>query len=209
MTNPLVFLHTSPAHIATFDQLLAQLAPDQAVTHLVRVDLLDDARRDGLTDAVQADVEEVVLQAKADGGQVVLCTCSTIGGISESIGGLRVDRPMAAKAVEIGSRIIVAATLGSTIGPTRALVIDSAEKANKPIEIIELVIDGAFAHFEAGDLEGYANTIARRLESAADQGDVIVLAQASMAGAATRCQGVNIPILSSPQLGLEAALAAL
>ena len=93
--------------------------------------------------------------------------------------------------------------------PTRALILDSAEKANKKINIVELVVDGAFAYFEAGDLEGYANRIARKLESAADQGDVIVLAQASMASAKARCEGVTIPILSSPQLGLEAALAAL
>ena len=38
---------------------------------------------------------------------------------------------------------------------------------------------------------------------------MIVLAQASMAGAAALCPDLAIPILSSPRLGLEAALARL
>jgi hypothetical protein len=40
------------------------------------------------------------------------------------------------------------------------------------------------------------------------EGDVVVLAQASMAGAAPLCAGLPLPVLSSPSLGLEAALAA-
>ncbi|MGB1250321.1 MAG: hypothetical protein ACPG8W_06790 [Candidatus Promineifilaceae bacterium] len=209
MTNSLVFLHTSPVHVTTFSNLLAELAPEQPVTHLVREDLLDCARRDGLTDVVVADVQSVVHQAQRDGAQVVLCTCSTIGNACEVVGGLRVDRPMMEKAVALGKKIIIAVTLQSTIEPTRALVLDVAAKAGKQVELIETIVEGAFARFEAGDLDGYANSIARHLEAVAPQGDVIIIAQASMVGAAALCQGITIPILSSPQLGLQAALDAL
>jgi len=38
--------------------------------------------------------------------------------------------------------------------------------------------------------------------------DCIVLAQASMAGAADLLQGLPIPVLSSPRIGMEAAVTA-
>ncbi len=39
-------------------------------------------------------------------------------------------------------------------------------------------------------------------------GDVIVLAQASMAPAAQLCSDLSVPVLSSPRLGAEAAIEA-
>ncbi len=55
---------------------------------------------------------------------------------------------------------------------------------------------------------GYWAEIAAALHRDAPAGDVIVLAQASMAGAAALCEDMAVPILSSPRLGLEAALRA-
>jgi hypothetical protein len=113
---------------------------------------------------------------------------------------------MAKKAVATGSRIIVAATLPSTIGPTTDLILDEAHQAGKKVEIVELLCASAWAKFEQGDRQGYLADIAHHLQQAASQGDVIVLAQASMAGAADLCPDLSIPILSSPRLGLEAAV---
>jgi hypothetical protein len=50
--------------------------------------------------------------------------------------------------------------------------------------------------------------IAENLVGAEALGDVIVLAQASMAGAVALCEQVAVPILSSPRLGVEAAVQA-
>ena len=61
----------------------------------------------------------------------------------------------------------------------------------------------------AGDSAGYHAAIAAALAGQRGRGDVIVLAQASMAGAAELCADLGVPILSSPRLGVEAALAAL
>jgi hypothetical protein len=46
------------------------------------------------------------------------------------------------------------------------------------------------------------------LRQVADQGEVIGLAQASMAGAAALCTDLPIPVLSSPSLGVATAVAA-
>jgi hypothetical protein len=121
---------------------------------------------------------------------------------------LRVDRAMAERAIALGPRILVAAALASTLGPTRALLLDAAERAGKTVRINELLCDSAWTHFEQGDHAGYLAAIAKCLHSAAGAVDVIVLAQASMADAAALCIDLNIPILSSPRLGLEAAIRA-
>jgi hypothetical protein len=116
---------------------------------------------------------------------------------------------MAERAVALGNRILVAAALASTLAPTRALILDAARAADKQIELRDLLCKTAWVFFERGDLAGYAQAIAKALRPAAGTADVIVLAQASMAAAASLCADLGVPILSSPQLGLEAALAAM
>ena len=119
---------------------------------------------------------------------------------------LRVDRPMAERAVTLGPRILVAATVASTLAPTKELISDAARRANKPVQLIEVLCESAWTKFEQSDQEGYLQEIANQLRHAAPFGDVIVLAQASMAQAAALCVDLSLPILSSPRLGLEAAI---
>ena len=215
MGKTLAFLHTSPVHIATFDRLLAEIEPGIAARHIVDESLLDEARAAGeITPALEQRIAAALGAASAPDDAVVLCTCSTIGGSAEATGTragrmvLRVDRPMAERAIALGDRILVAAALASTLAPTRALILDVAGVAGKQIELRELLCESAWAFFERGDLAGYAQAIAKELHAAADAADVIVLAQASMAAAAPLCADLGVPILSSPRLGLEAALAA-
>lgn len=213
MPKTLALVHTMPSNIATFNQLLNDLDPDVPVKHYVHEALLHDARAHGLTDEVVVRIDRAMRDAADDETAVVLCTCSTIGGAAEqSIANgqrvMRVDRAMAERAVEIGTRIIVAAALASTLAPTTALIEDVAAKVGRKVTILPLLCEDAWPYFEAGDLEGYVKSVAATLHNTTLEGDVIVLAQASMAAAATYCDDLTTPILSSPRLGLEAALAA-
>jgi len=215
MTKTLTFLHTSPVHIATFDRLIAEIAPDVPVRHVVDESLLSEARAAGaITPNLERRIDATVRGAIEQDAAVVLCTCSTIGGCAEDVGRLtntpvlRVDRAMAERAITLGPHILVAAALASTLAPTRALLIDAAERAGKMVQIEELLCDSAWARFEQGDHAGYIAAIAECLRRAAGDADAIVLAQASMADAAALCADLPIPILSSPRLGLEAAIRA-
>jgi hypothetical protein len=215
MAKAIAFLHTSPVHIATFDRLLAEIDPSILARHMVDEDLLNAARAAStINPALEQRIAAAVRRAGGPDGAVVLCTCSTIGGSAEAAGThtahtvLRVDRPMAERAVALGRRILLAAALASTIGPTSELIHEAARRAGKQIELIELLCEPAWALFESGDHAGYAQAIAEALRAAAGAADVIVLAQASMAGASPLCADLGIPILSSPRLGLEAAIAA-
>ena len=92
---------------------------------MVHEDLLRDALQAGeLTADVRRRTAAAML-AEADGSTgVVLCTCSTVGPGADDARGqtdvpmLRVDRPMAEEAVMSGNRIVVCATLETTMTPT-------------------------------------------------------------------------------------------
>jgi hypothetical protein len=116
---------------------------------------------------------------------------------------------MADRAVTLGPDVLVLAALATTFGPTRALLEDSARRANMPLRLEERLVEGAWSHFERGDRETYYQVIADALTTDLSGFGAVVLAQASMAPAADRCRNMTVPLLSSPRLGVEAALAVL
>ncbi|GAA1885725.1 aspartate/glutamate racemase family protein [Streptomyces durmitorensis] len=210
MVRPtLALLHTSPVHVPVFEGLRDQDHPGLPLRHLVHEDLLARARAEG-PDAVADDIQELLVAAVAEGAGVVLCTCSTIGAVTEAraaavgIPLVRVDRPMAAAAVAAGRSVAVVATLESTLGPTRALVEEEAARAGRTVDVTTVLVEGAWERFEAGDGEGHLRLIADAVD-ALDGVDSVVLAQASMAGAADRTT-LAVPVVSSPRPGLRAAV---
>jgi hypothetical protein len=118
---------------------------------------------------------------------------------------LRIDRAMAQRAVAQGGRVLVAACVASTIEPTVKLLHESAPETT---QIETLLMADLWPRFQSGAREVYWQGIAERLRERAAGFDCIVLAQASMAGAADLLRDLPIPVLSSPRIGLEAALAA-
>lgn len=213
MTAPLVMFHTGEAHVPTFGAMIARLAPEIPLVHRVRQDLLDAAQPRGLTPAIRRRAVQEMLGLADAGAAVVLCTCSTLGPAAETAADLaevpvlRVDRPMMEAALDRGPRIAVAACLASTIGPTRALLERVAGQRGVRPEVSEILLAEAWPHFKAGDRTAYATAIARGLARAAPEVDAVVLAQASMAPAAGHST-LHVPVLSSPRLGAEAAIAA-
>ncbi|MFJ8989948.1 aspartate/glutamate racemase family protein [Streptomyces sp. NPDC102279] len=205
-SGPLALLHTSPAHIPVFDALRDKDHPGLIMRHFVAEELLARARREG-PDAVADDVRTLLGEAVADGARAVLCTCSTIGAVAErtdaAVPVLRVDRPMAAAAVAAGPRVAVLATVASTLEPTVALVEEEARRAGRTVEVRTVLVDGAWALFEAGDTDGCARAVAEAADAVTDA-DAIVLAQASMTPAQD-LTSTAIPVLSSPRPGLAAA----
>ncbi|MFE6755352.1 aspartate/glutamate racemase family protein [Streptomyces sp. NPDC057684] len=204
----LALLHTSPVHVPVFDALRDTDHPGLDLRHVVDESLLERARTAG-PEAVADDVRALLETAVADGADAVLCTCSTIGGVAEAqsaavgVPVLRVDRPMAAAAVEAGRAVAVVAALESTLAPTVVLVEEEAARAGRPVDVRTVLVAGAWERFEAGDRDGYRDLVAAAVDALTDV-DVVVLAQASMAPAADRTTA-TVPVLSSPRPGLRAA----
>jgi len=212
----IAFLHTSARHVATFDRLLKAADPGVQVDHLVAEPLLDDARRDGVHDpALIRRVHAAMSEAAAHGASVVACTCSTIGGIAERAPApagrtfTRIDRAMADRAVQLGPRVLIVAALASTLQPTAHLIGESAAAAHASLVLQTLCVDGAWPHFERGDHAAYIDAVAAAVRAARRTFDVVVLAQASMADAADALHDLGVPVLASPQLGVQAMLRSL
>ncbi|MFE3660683.1 aspartate/glutamate racemase family protein [Streptomyces sp. NPDC059165] len=204
----LALLHTAPVHVPVFESLRDDNHPGLRLRHLVDEELLRRARAEG-PDAVTDEVRAALAAAVAHGADAVLCTCSTVGAVAErhaaavGVPVVRVDRPMARLAAA-HRRIVVVAALASTLAPTVELIREEAGTSDPDIDT--RLVDGAWELFASGDEDGFLDAVAQAVDGVR-HARVIVLAQASMAGAAERVR-TGVPVLTSPRTGLAAAAAA-
>jgi len=208
-------IHTVAGLDKVFGQLCAEVMPDVPTRHTVDESLLQDTIAVGhLTDDVHARFRAHAEAARADGADLIVLTCSSVGPAADDLGDqlgvpvLRIDAAMAERAAELGRRVGVAATLPTTLEPTATLVRRAAERLGREVVVTPALADGAFAALKAGRAEEHDRTVMDVLRSLAAQSDVIVLAQASMAralaGAETvEADGRPVPVLTSPRLGVE------
>ncbi len=211
--HDLAFLHTAQSHVARFDMLLAGLAPDLRVRHVVQEELLTHAQTLGNTNAsLIEEVSAAMRLAASSGAGVVVCTCSSIGGIAEALNTSmpftcqRIDRAMADTAVQTGSRILVVLALASSKEPTLELLQQSANALKTFITPCSLEVPDAWAHFLADDMPNYDKSIALAVRAHPQNYDVVVLAQASMQAAAQHLKDLGKPVLCSPAIGILKAL---
>lgn len=209
----LAFLHTAQVHVPTFERLVNEIAPDLHARHVVREDLLSDARVLGVAHAgLVARVHNAMREAASGGEKVVVCTCSTIGAIAErtptgdAFQALRIDRAMADLAVRTGPRVLIVAALESTLLPTTELILSAARNANVVVQPSQLLVEEAWPFFQSGDAIRYIETLAQAIRARVDTADVIVLAQASMAPVEDVLAGIDVDILSSPVPGVRFAV---
>jgi len=206
-------LHTVDSNASVFDEALAATGLTGIhLHHTVRADLLAAAERQGrLTPEIAAETAALLrgLSAEAD---AVLLTCSTLGPAAEAAAPdapvpiLRVDEALATEAVKEGGRVVVLCAVETTVEPTRRLFEEAAARSTgATIEV--RVVPQAWAAFKAGDRDRYRDLVAEAAGAARAEGAArVALAQASMAGAAARLPADTRP-LTSPTVGLAAAVA--
>lgn len=225
-STDLAFLHTSALHVPGFGQLVHDMEPGARVTHHVREDLLEQASRatgahaagsgawdDPPDPAWVARIHQAVASiAASSGASVIVCTCSTIGGIAETAPPMagctvtRIDRAMADEAVRCGQRLLMVAAVESTLEPTRRLLLESAQRMGVAVQIRPLLVQGAWEYYTQGNLHRYATTIAQAVAGQVGDAHAVVLAQASMAPVSALLGHLPVRLLSSPSLGVAHAL---
>jgi len=213
MPRPLTtvgFLHTSPVHVPVFKALLSEIAPGAVDVHVADAELLADVLERGFDTGIETRLMARLRELAERAPGVIVCTCSTFSGHAEKlaealgIAVLRIDRPMAERAVALGGRVAVVAAVASTLGPTRDLFAECASAS--AAVVVETSYVDAWPEFEAGDLDGYYASIARHVREIAGAFDVVALAQASMAPAAALLHDLAIPVLTSPRLAVLRAV---
>lgn len=210
----LALVHTSPTLCPLFNELTAGICPDTRILHFVDESLIKNTIASGrLERSTMRRVISLIGSAFDAGADVALVTCSSIGPAVDIAAQLfdqpvlRVDRPMAEKAVSVGRRIGVAATLPTTLEPTADLVRMVAAEQGKDVEIVEQLCAGAFDAVMAGDGKTHDRIVGEGLTEGLKGVDAIVLAQASMARVLETLPGdaLTAPVYSSPELGVERA----
>jgi len=202
-------LHTADSNIAVFNQAAALLdIPEGVLQHHVHADLLAAVMQaGGLTEEITAETAAVLslLQQQA---QAVLLTCSSLGPALDGMASqsetplFRVDRALAQETARRGGDIVVLCTASSTLTPTRELFMEYVTLADTRLQV--RLVEGAWSQLQAGDMDGYLQTVANAVTDIYQQEDATVaLAQASMAPV-TRYFPTSRQPLTSPTAGLEA-----
>lgn len=205
-------VHTSATLVPVFQELCNQYLPNVKTFNIVDDSLIKNVIACGeLTPGTARRVVNYAGSAEAAGADYILFTCSSIGAAVEaaaaltSVPVLRVDQPMADKAVAAGSRIGVIATLPTTLAPTEDLVRRRAIHANKKVDISAVLCEGAFDALMSGDAAKHDAMVAAALKELVKKVDVVVLAQASMARVVNTLDEADkqIPILASPTIAIQ------
>jgi hypothetical protein len=218
MSPPTVaVIHTSPATVEVFTKLLAQHLPGATVINLLDDSVLPQLRENGGNiDAVAPRWRQYAQIARERGADVILNACSSIGELCApvqrelGIPVVRVDSAMAAQAVAESNLVAVVATLPSTMGPTSRLLKETARAQGRSVEIVSVLVDGAYAALVGGDRDKHDDLVAAALSQAASYADKVVLAQASMARVLARLAAVEqAKCLVSPELAVASVVQSL
>lgn len=205
-------VHTSATLVPVFAELCSKYLPNVKVFNIVDDSLIKKTIACGeLTASTSKRVVNYAASAQEAGADYILFTCSSIGAAVETaatltdVPVLRVDQPMADKAVQTGKRIGVIATLPTTLEPTSDLVRRRAIAANKEIELKAVLCEGAFDALMSGDAATHDKKVGDALKELVNEVDVIVLAQASMARVVDALTDAEkkVPILASPPIAME------
>jgi Asp/Glu/hydantoin racemase len=205
-------VHTSATLVPVFAALCKEKLPNVEVFNIADDSLVKGIREAGsLTATISRRVANYLESAELAGADYIMVTCSSIGPAVEAgaklmgVPVLRVDQPMADKAVAAGKKIGVIATLSTTLEPTADLIQRRANIAGKKIDLTSKLVEGAFEALMAGDGATHDTKVAAALKELSQRVDVIVLAQASMARVvdSLKPEDKRVPILASPGIAVD------
>lgn len=201
---------TAQAIVEPVKQLFAEIVPECRLISIIEDAMIQDVIRAGrVTPEIARRLIRYYLAAQDTGADLVFNTCSSIGDVAivarslVNIPIVKIDDGMAAEAVRTGARVGVLATLPTTLAPTVRLVKAQAEKAGRSVTVVEGLAQGAYEALVGREPEKHDALVTVAAEQVAQQADVIVLAQGSMArmeeALATK---TGKPVLSSPRRGV-------
>jgi Asp/Glu/hydantoin racemase len=212
MVKKIGFVHTGVAIADMFKPMIAERLPGVATFHIVDDSLIQDLLQEGeFTPSILKRLCNQIELAEEAGAELIMVTCSSIApGVDVArkmvrVPVMKVDDPMAAKAVSLSDNIGVMATAKTTIGPSVNLVKEKAAEAGKQVTIHQILSSEAFDCFLRGDMQTHDRIVKDAARELKGKVGVIVLAQASMGHLAEAIQEIaGVPVLKSPPLAMDA-----
>lgn len=206
-------IHTSLVSRNDLMDLFKEIVPEAEIFNIVDDSLLHDVMKNGAVDEkIIGRVCDYFLAAERNGADMIFSQCSSVGKAVDiaknlvSIPVVKVDEAMAEKAVDMGKRIGVVATVKSTMKPSCDLVRSKAMDRGKDVEVIEYLVNGALDILMKENNRAKHNALVLEMVKKAEREcDVIILAQGSMVVLLPELSEIRKPVLTSPRLGVEKA----
>ena len=209
----MALIHAVVPAMAPMQAALAQTLPKARVLNLLDEGLLTEVeRRGGLTSECVDRLATLVGLAQEAGAAAVLLTCNAytpvVGDVQArfpQLPVLPVDEVMVARAVASATRIGVLATVEAGLNQQRQSLERAAQLAGKQIELIPSLHPTAMDALRRGDPDAHDRILLEALPPLADQVDIVLLAQASMARLIDKLPpNLPVPVLASPHLAVQA-----
>ncbi|MHB1131262.1 MAG: aspartate/glutamate racemase family protein [Chloroflexota bacterium] len=209
MAKTVAVVHTAASVIKIVGDAFKEQLPDVELLNILDDSVVQAAVAAGsITDDLARRMYYHYAAADTTGADLILVTCSTVGETADIARPLlrtpilKIDEPMAEKAVSQARRIGVLATVSSTLGPTSRLLHAKAAAAGREVQTVTKLAEGAFQALSRGDTERHDNMVLAVIDELAKEVDTIVFAQASMVRLLPQVSHVSVPILSSPNLAV-------
>lgn len=204
-------VHTFLYSVEDLKALFRKYLPDVEMINIIDDSLLEEALANkGLTPGIINRMCDYYSNLQDLGCVCCLNQCSSVGEAADvaqniiQIPILKIDAPMARKAVELGSRIAVIATAISTVEPSSRLVERMAKEAGKEVVVSRCYVEGAYDFLlKTGDKQKHNEMVVAKVREAAKTHDVIVLAQGSMYQLIPLLTDVQVPVLTSLETGVQ------
>lgn len=211
MSKSIAIVETSAVSFAELKELCREIIPNVKVTQIIDESLIQEVNQNGgPTPFVKRRMFEYFRNAQELGVDLIVNQCSSVGEAADQIAPflnvpiLKIDEAMAEKAVQMGKKIAVVATVESTTGPSVRLIEKKAKELGKEVEVDLHLVEGAMmVLIEKNDAETHNRMVLGEVEKAAKENDVVVLAQGSMTVLLPLVSSMETPVLTSPRLCIE------
>lgn len=191
-----------------FGKPFAEANPDIEVYNIMDDSLLVDTRKySGMTPTIASRMLNYAKAAEASGADGVICTCTSVNHATKMIRPLlnipmiNIEEPVAEMAAKSGKRIGVMGTIPTSPGAISWEIEEKAAEMGKEIEIIPVVVDGAFDVLCAGDRDKHDEMVCEALYKLSKEVDCIAFAQISMS--LLKHEPVDVPLFKIGASGFD------
>ena len=189
-----------------FGKPFAEANPDIEVYNIMDDSLLVDTRKySGMTPTIASRM--LAKAAEASGADGVICTCTSVNHATKMIRPLlnipmiNIEEPVAEMAAKSGKRIGVMGTIPTSPGAISWEIEEKAAEMGKEIEIVPVVVDGAFDVLCAGDRDKHDEMVCEALYKLSKEVDCIAFAQISMS--LLKHEPVDVPLFKIGASGFD------
>lgn len=191
-----------------FGKPFAEANPDIEVYNIMDDSLLVDTRKySGMIPTIASRMLNYAKAAEASGADGVICTCTSVNHATKMIRPLlnipmiNIEEPVAEMAAKSGKRIGVMGTIPTSPGAISWEIEEKAAEMGKEIEIVPVVVDGAFDVLCAGDRDKHDEMVCEALYKLSKEVDCIAFAQISMS--LLKHEPVDVPLFKIGASGFD------